>query len=96
MLHTDVCANEVEFDCFYWRTAMDIPQTVLEKLRILPPEKQQEVLNFAEFLNVKQVAVKRPRRDWIGTASDLAVELTEEDIAEARHEMWGSFPREDV
>jgi hypothetical protein len=73
---------------------MDIPQAVLEKLRILPPEKQQEVLDFAEFLNLKHVPTKRLRRDWIGTASDLSVELTEEAMAEARREMWESFPRE--
>ncbi len=65
---------------------MDIPQAVLEKLRILPHEQQQEVLDFAEFLNLKHVPMKHPRRDWIGTASDLSVELTEEDIAEARRE----------
>lgn len=29
---------------------MGIEQTVLEKLRSLPPEKQQEVLDFVEFL----------------------------------------------
>jgi hypothetical protein len=38
MLLTDVCANKVEFYCSYWRSAMDIPQTVLEKLRVLPSE----------------------------------------------------------
>ncbi len=75
---------------------MDIPQAVLETLRVLPLEKQQEVLDFVEFLNVKRGPTKRPRRDWIGTAVDLSVELTEEDIAQARHEMWGHFPREDV
>lgn len=75
---------------------MNVEQAVLEKLRILPPDKQQEVLDFAEFLQQKQTGTQRPRRDWIGTAVDLSVELTEEDIAQARHEMWGSFPREDV
>lgn len=73
---------------------MDIFQAVREKLRISPPEKQQEVLGFAEFLKVKHAPTKRLRRNWIGTAVDLSVELTEEDIAQARREMWGSFPRE--
>ena len=75
---------------------MAIEQTVLEKLRILPPEKQQEVLDFVEFLEQRQSSLKRPRRPWIGIASDLSVDLTEEDIAEARREMWGNFPREDI
>ena len=75
---------------------MNVEQAVLEKLRLLSPDKQQEVLDFAEFLQQKQMTIKRPRRDWIGSASDLSVELTEKDIAEARREMWWSFPREDV
>jgi hypothetical protein len=29
---------------------MNIEQTVVEKLKTLPPEKQQEVLDFVEFL----------------------------------------------
>lgn len=32
---------------------MNIEQTVLEKLKTLPPEKQQEVLDFVEFLQSK-------------------------------------------
>ena len=32
---------------------MNIEQTVVEKLKTLPPEKQQEVLDFVEFLQSK-------------------------------------------
>lgn len=32
---------------------MNIEQAVIENLRKLPPEKQQEVLDFTEFLNQK-------------------------------------------
>ena len=63
---------------------MAIEELVLEKLRSLPPEKQQEVLDFAEFLESKTAA---PR---------LGFDITEEDIAEARREMWGNFPRDDI
>lgn len=72
-----------------------IEQSVLEKLRALPPEKQQEVLDFVEFLEHKTVANK-PRRSLMGLCADLNVHITEEDIAEARREMWGNFPREDI
>lgn len=71
---------------------MTTEQLVLVKLQILPPERQKEVLDFVEFLEQKQIAAQHPRREWIGTASDLRVDLTEEDIAEARREMWGNFP----
>lgn len=32
---------------------MNIEQTLIEYLRKLPPDKQQEVLNFTQFLNQK-------------------------------------------
>ncbi len=32
---------------------MNIEQAILEKIRELPPDKQQEVLDFSEFLNQK-------------------------------------------
>ena len=74
---------------------MNIEQSVLEKLRVLPPEQQREVLDFAEFLHQRSIA-KRPRRSLKGLWADLGVQITAEDIAEARREMWGNFPREDI
>ena len=32
---------------------MTLEQAILEKVRALPPEKQQEILDFAEFLQAK-------------------------------------------
>jgi len=72
---------------------MTIEQQVLEKLRDLPPEKQKEVLNFLDSLKQKG-GPKKPRRSLLGLWSDLNVHITEEDIAEARREMWGNFPRD--
>src|SRR5438128_6879787 len=68
---------------------------VLQRLRALPPDKQQQVLDFADFLAHKQ-ASKRPRRSVKGLWADLNVHITEEDVAEARREMWGNFPRDDI
>jgi hypothetical protein len=72
---------------------MNLEQAVLEKLRELPPEKQQEVLNFATFLQ-QQVTPKRPLRSVKGLWADLDIDITEEDIAQARKEMWGNFPKD--
>ena len=74
---------------------MQIEELVLKKLRILPPERQREVLDFVEFLEQKS-APKHPRRSPKGLWADFGVDITEEDIAEARREMWGNFPREDI
>lgn len=75
---------------------MTIEQAVIEKLRELPPDRQQEVLRFVESLQRdNQDAPKHPRRNLEGLWRDLDVHITAEDIAEARREMWGNFPRED-
>ncbi|MCC5623489.1 DUF2281 domain-containing protein [Nostoc sp. CHAB 5715] len=74
---------------------MNIEQAVLEKLRHLPIDKQQELLNFAEFLYQKNIP-KSPLRNVRGLCTDLAVDITEEDITQARQEMWGNFPRDIV
>jgi len=72
---------------------MTIEEQVLEKLRDLPPEKQKEVLDFVDFLKEKS-GEKKPRRSLLGLWADLNFHVTEEDIAEARREMWGNFPRD--
>jgi hypothetical protein len=73
---------------------MTIEQQVVEKLRVLPPEKQQEVLDFVDFLKEKNGGTQKPRRSLRGLWADLNFHITEEDIAEARREMWGNFPRD--
>jgi hypothetical protein len=70
---------------------MTIEQQVLEKLRDLPPEKQQEVLVFVDSLSG---GLKGPRRSLLGLWADLNSRITAEDIAEARREMWERFPRD--
>jgi hypothetical protein len=75
------------------RDAMTLEEQLLEKLRDLPPEKRKEVLDFVDFLMKKSTA-KKPRRSLLGLWADLNFHVTEEDIAEARREMWGNFPRD--
>ena len=72
---------------------MTIEEMVLEKLRGLPPEKQKEVLEFVESLK-PDGSTKKPLRSLEGLLEDLNVDITEEDIAAARREMWGNFPRD--
>ena len=71
-----------------------IEQSVIEKLRALPEDKQQEVLDFVESLQRKNLPKRNPR-SVMGALSHLNLHVTEEDIAEARREMWGKFPREE-
>jgi hypothetical protein len=73
--------------------AMTIEKQVLEKLRELTPEEQKEVLGFLDALK-KSNAPRTPRRSLRGLWKDLNIDITEEEIAEARREMWGNFPRD--
>ena len=72
---------------------MTIEEHVIEKLRDLPVDKQKEVLDFVNFLREKNGSQK-PRRSLRGLWEDLNVRITEEDITQARREMWGNFPRD--
>ena len=72
---------------------MTIEQQVLEKLRDLPVEKQREVLDFLDSLQKKN-GPKKPLRSLRGLWKDLNIQITDQDIAEARREMWGNFPRD--
>jgi hypothetical protein len=73
--------------------SMTIEQQVLEKLRGLPPEKQKEVLEFVDSLN-ENAGANKPLLSLEGIWADLEIRVTNEDIAEARREMWGTFPRD--
>ena len=72
---------------------MTIDPQFLEKLRHLTPEKQEEVMKFVDSL-LEASNRKQPRRSLLGLWSDLNINITEDDIAEARREMWGNFPRD--
>jgi hypothetical protein len=72
---------------------MTMWEMIAERARELPVEKQREVLDFVEFLRVHE-APKRPLRDVAGLFKGF--DISPEDIDEARREMWGAFPREDV
>ncbi|MBL8234075.1 MAG: hypothetical protein JNL98_36600 [Bryobacterales bacterium] len=74
---------------------MTTEQEILEKVRALPVEKQQEVLRFADSL-VQPATPKSQLRSPRGLWADLDVNISEEDIAELRREMWKNFPRDDI
>ncbi len=62
---------------------------------MLPPEKQQEVVDFIEFLNTKGKVPGRAA-PLKGLCADLGIHLTADEIDDARRESWKNFPREDL
>ena len=68
-------------------------QLLLEKIRRLPPEKQDEVEHFVEGIE-QTLEPKNPRRNPIGLCADLGISISAEDIDEMRREALKNFPRE--
>jgi hypothetical protein len=77
------------------RFFVSLEQAILEAVRALPAEKQQEVLNHAARLR-DEAGRKSPFRNVKGLWADLAVSLSPEEIDENQRDMWRNFPREDI
>jgi hypothetical protein len=73
---------------------MSTLEMITEAAKELPPDRRQELLDFAEFLRLR-TAGKRPLKSAEGLWADLGIDITAEDIDEARREMWGN-PERDV
>lgn len=69
---------------------MTSEEVLLEKYKVLPKNRKQELLDFAEFLEQKE-AKPKPRRSLKGALADLNISVSEEDIQEARNEMWRGY-----
>ncbi|HPO15117.1 MAG TPA: DUF2281 domain-containing protein [Candidatus Hydrogenedentes bacterium] len=71
---------------------MTLTQEIAERIRELPQDKQQELLDFLESLT--QEGTKKPKRCLKGLWAHLNIDISESEINDIRKEMWGSFPRE--
>jgi len=72
---------------------MTLAETLARKISRLPVSRQVEVLDFAEFLEKKQMRAG-PRRDPEGLLADQPSGLDLDGFTAARKEAWGNFPRE--
>jgi len=72
---------------------MSVAESVLQKIQSLTPDQQRKVMNLVDEL-AKANTNKHHGRSLMGVFSHLNIHITEDDIAEARREMWGKFPRE--
>lgn len=72
---------------------MDVLEEILAKVKGLPVEAQMRVLRFVEGL-AGQTGGKR--RSLYGLWADAGLDLKEEEIDRARHELWAGIPRNDL
>lgn len=74
---------------------MSIEQAILEAVRALPAEKQQEILSHATRLRDESTAGK-PFKSIKGLWADLGISLSAEELEVNQREMWKNFPRQDI
>ncbi len=72
---------------------MTSEEVLLETFKGLSANRRQELLDFAKFLESKET-VKRPRRSLKGALAHLNIKITDENIREARNEMWRGYTKD--
>ena len=83
---------------------MTVIEAIADKSARLPDFRQQEVLDFVEFVsprsgNAISASTDQKvmgRRSILGRLANTGRSISEEEIAQARREMWSSFPREEL
>jgi len=74
---------------------MSVEQAILDAVRSLPFDKQQEILSHATRLR-DEAAPKKPFRSIKGILAARGISISAEDIDEARRDMGKNYPREDI
>ena len=74
---------------------MSLEQAILDAVRALPADKQQEILSHAARLRDRSTK-KRPFKSVKGLWADLGISLSASEIEENQLEMWRNFPRDDI
>ena len=74
---------------------MSVEQAVLEALRSLPSDKQQEILTYATRLR-DEATPRKPFKSIEGILAGRGISISADNIDEMRREMCKDFPREDI
>jgi hypothetical protein len=74
---------------------MSLEQAILDAVRALPADKQQEILSHAARLQEESVK-KKPFKSVRGLWADLGISLSSDVIEENQRDIWKSFPRDDI
>jgi len=72
---------------------MTLQEEVIALLKELSAEDLQKVLHFVETLSAP-VSAEGQRKSLRGLFAQRGIDITAEDISEARKEAWANFPRD--
>ncbi len=74
---------------------MSLQTVLIEKIKHLGEDQQILVKSLVDELARGRGGRQSNRSgNWFGALEHLGIDISEEDIAQARQEMWGNFPRE--
>ena len=74
---------------------MTLEEAILDVVRSLPFEKQQEILSHANRLR-DEARPPKPFRSIRGLLSGRGISISAADIDEVRSAMWNNFPSKDI
>lgn len=69
---------------------MSVTETLIKTVNALPKPRQQEVLDFAEFLGEKEKP-KTVRRSMQGILAGKNITFSPDELRKERNEMWRGY-----
>lgn len=73
--------------------SMNLERDLFSKVRLLPTEQRREVLELVTRLQHERRIPKRGK-SLAGLWAKYRIDLSQEVIRQARHQMWIRFPRD--
>ncbi len=70
---------------------MQIDEAVIDALKALPTDQKLKVLEYTRSLRTEKPSRRVPVKSIIGSLSHLNIKFTEEDLRQARREMWPNY-----
>ena len=72
---------------------MTTEEVLLQKIKVLPPSLKQKAIEFVDSLQ-NETATKQKRKSLKGALAHLNIKISDEDIREARNEMWRGYTKD--
>jgi len=72
---------------------MTSEEVLLEKIKVLPPDLKQKAIEFVDSLQ-SEVSTNQKRKSLKGALAHLNIKISDEDIREARNEMWRGYTKD--
>ena len=68
-------------------------EVLFARIKVLPPNLKEEAIHFVEFLETK-IKPQAKRKSLKGSLSHLKIQISDDDIREARNEMWRGYTQD--